>query len=74
MPTVTVNVDDDLKDRMEDHPEINWSEVARGAFEEKIDDLELMSRLAPGSNLTDDDVEELADRIDSNVAERLADK
>lgn len=74
MPTVTVNVDDDLKDRMEDHPEINWSEVARGAFEEKIDDLELMDRLASGSGLTEEDVEELAGRIDSNVAQRLADK
>lgn len=74
MPTVTVNVDDSLKNRMEDHPEINWSEVARGAFEEKIDDLELMDRLASGSDLTDDDVKELADRIDSNVAQQLAER
>jgi len=27
MPTITVNVDDELKERMEKHPEINWSEV-----------------------------------------------
>ncbi len=72
MPTVTVNVDDDLKDRMEDHPEINWSEVARNAFEEKIDDLEMMERLSSDSELTEDDVDELAELIDSNVAERLA--
>jgi hypothetical protein len=72
MPTVTVNVDDDLKDRMEEHPEINWSEVARSAFEEKIDDLEMMQRLSSDSELTEDDVDELAELIDSNVAERLA--
>ena len=29
MPTITVNVDDDLKKRMEKHPEINWSEMVR---------------------------------------------
>jgi len=32
MPTITVNVDDDLKKRMEKHPEINWSEVTRQAI------------------------------------------
>ena len=74
MPTVTVNVDDDLKDQMDDHPEINWSEVARSAFEEKVDDLEMMKRLSSDSELTEEDVDELATLIDSNVAERLADK
>ena len=72
MPTVTINIDDDLKDRMEDYPEINWSEVARSAFEEKIDDLAMMERLSSDSELTEDDVDELAELIDSNVAERLA--
>ena len=74
MPTVTVNVDADLKDRMEANPEINWSEVARSAFEEKVDDLELMHRLSSDSDLTEDDVDELAELIDSTVAERLAEK
>lgn len=74
MPTVTVNVDDDLKNRMEDHPEINWSEVARSAFEEKMDDLEMMKRLSSDSELTQKDVEELSELIDGNVAERLAGK
>ncbi|MCU4800228.1 hypothetical protein OB920_07585 [Halobacteria archaeon HArc-gm2] len=74
MPTVTINVDDDLKDQMEDHSEINWSEVARNAFEEKIDDLEMMNRLTSDSELTDEDVDELAELIDSNVAERLAEQ
>jgi len=35
MPTITVNVDDELKERMENHPEINWSEVTRQAISEK---------------------------------------
>ena len=39
---------------MEQRPEINWSEVARNAFEEKIDDLEMMDRLSSGSELTDE--------------------
>lgn len=74
MPTVTVSVDEELKAKMEDHPEINWSEVARSAFKEKLDDLELMERLSSESDLTEDDIEELAARIDSNVADRLANR
>ena len=74
MPTVTVNVDEDLKAQMEAHPEINWSEVARTAFEEKIDDLELMKQLSSESELTESDIEALAELIDSNVAQRLAEQ
>lgn len=74
MPTVTVSVDDSLKNRMEEHPEINWSQVARGAFKEKIEDLEMMERLSSGSELTEEDIDEIAAKIDKNVAERLADK
>jgi len=72
MPTVSITVDDDLKAKMEDHSEINWSEVARSAFEEKIDDLETLKRLSSDSELTDEDVDELAELIDSTVAERLS--
>jgi len=74
MPTVTVNVDEELKEQMEGHPEINWSEIARNAFEEKIDDLEMMERLSSDSELTQDDVDELAELIDTNVAQRLAER
>jgi SMC interacting uncharacterized protein involved in chromosome segregation len=74
MPTVTVNVDEDLKAQMEAHSEINWSEVARTAFEEKIGDLELMKQLSSESELTEEDIKALAERIDSNVAQRLAEQ
>lgn len=74
MPTVTVNVDDELKEQMESHPEINWSEVARSAFEEKIEDFELMNRLTANSELTEEDVDEIAELIDTNVADRLANR
>lgn len=37
MPTITGNVDDDLKERMEKHPEINWIDVTRQAIREKIE-------------------------------------
>jgi len=73
MPTITVNVDEDLKARMEAHPEINWSEVTRQAIAEKLDHLDLLDELVEGSSLTETDVDDLARRIDERAHERLAD-
>jgi cytochrome c553 len=73
MPNVTVSVDDSLKEQMDNHPEINWSEVARQAIREKIRDLEVMEKLVEGSELTEEDVEELAAQIDRAATERAMD-
>ena len=66
MATITVNVDDDLKKRMEKHPEINWSEVTRQAITEKIEALEVMDELTSMSELTESDVQEIADKINES--------
>ena len=71
MPSITVNVDDDLKDRMEKHPEINWSEVTRQAIQEKIETLEVMAELTSDSELTESDVAEIADKINKRGRERV---
>lgn len=71
MPSITVNVDDDLKERMEKHPEINWSEVTRQAIQEKIEALEMMDELTSESELTEHDVQEIADRINERGRKRV---
>ena len=70
MPSITVNVDDDLKERMERHPEINWSEVTRQAIQEKIETLEVMAELTNESDLTESDVQEIADKINESGRKR----
>ncbi|MDG5760624.1 hypothetical protein QA600_14905 [Natronococcus sp. A-GB1] len=71
MPSITVNVDDDLKTRMENHPEINWSEVTRQAIQEKVETLEMMDELTGESELTERDVQEIADRINERGRKRI---
>jgi len=71
MPTITVNVDDDLKKRMEKHPEINWSEVTRQAIQEKIETLDVMDELTSKSDLTESDVAEIADKINESARQRV---
>jgi len=71
MPSITVNVDDDLKTRMEKHPEINWSEVTRQAIQEKIEMLEMMDELTSESELSERDVQEIADKINERGRKRV---
>jgi len=71
MPTITVNVDDNLKARMDEHPEINWSEVTRQAIQEKIEALEVMDELTSESDLTESDVREIADKINESGRKRV---
>ena len=74
MPSITVNVDDDLKERMEKHPEINWSEVTRQAIQEKIETLDVMDELTSKSELTESDVAEIADKINESARQRVEDE
>lgn len=74
MPTITVNVDAALKERMDQHPEINWSEVTRQAIQKKVEKLELMDELTADSELTTDDVAEIAAQINESARERIDDK
>lgn len=71
MPSITVNVDDDLKERMENHPEINWSEVTRQAIQEKVETLEVMDELTSESELTESDVQDIADKINKSGRKRI---
>jgi len=71
MPSITVNVDDDLKERMEKHPEINWSEVTRQAIQEKIETLEVMDELTSESELTESDVQDIAQKINESGRKRV---
>nr|WP_241692981.1 hypothetical protein [Halomicroarcula limicola] len=64
-------MDDDLKARMENHPEINWSEVTRQAIQEKIEALEVMDELTGESELTENDVQEIADKINKRGRQRV---
>ena len=71
MPNVTLAIPKDLHEKMKKHSEIRWSEVVRKSISEKIDDLEVMDKLTKRSKLTQEDVDEIAHKIDSEVARKL---
>jgi len=64
-------VPDDLREHMTQLEEINWSAVARKAFEEKIKEVEFLRNIAQKSKLTDHDAEEIAAQINKSMAKKF---
>lgn len=71
MGTLSVSVPDDLREQMIKLDEINWSAVARKAFEEKIKEVDFLKNIAQRSKLTKIDAEEIANKINKEVAKRF---
>ena len=70
MTNMTLAVPEDLHNIMEKHKEIKWSEVARQAMWEKARKLELIDKLLMKSQLTDQDAEEIGNKIKHAIAKR----
>jgi len=70
MANVTLSVPEDLKKKMEQFPEINWSEVARQAIKEKAVQLSVLKAIASKSKLSEKDALELGRKINKGLAKR----
>ncbi len=70
MPNITLAIPVELKKKMDQFKEINWSEVARQAIWEKTVMLEKMNRLLSKSTLSTSDVEEHASEIKKSVSRK----
>ena len=71
MPNLTLVISEELQKKMREHSEIRWSEIARKAIAERIEDLELMEKIAGKSRLTKMDADEIAAKIDREVSKKL---
>jgi len=67
VPNMTLAIPADLKSRMDNFPEINWSEVARQAIATKTQTLETMGRLLSRSALTEADAIALGRKVNIRV-------
>ena len=68
---ITLSVSDELSEKMKEHKDVKWSEVARQAIEKRITDLETLEKIAQKSHLTKRETEELSRKIDRKIAKKL---
>ena len=72
MVNMTLAVSKELKNQMDEFPEINWSEVARQAFKDKIKDMAFLKEFKENSNLTEDEALDLGRKVSKSLAERYS--
>ena len=70
MVNVTLSIPVELKHKMDNFVEINWSAVARTAFDDKIKDLEFIKKFKAKSTLTEEDALKLGAELNKNLAKR----
>ena len=71
MTTLTLAVPDEMKKKMDSFPEMNWSEVARQAFMQKIEDMEFLRKFKEKSKVTEADAMRLGKEVSKAVSDRL---
>ena len=69
---MTLAIPNELQHKMKAFPEIKWSEVARRAIEEKVNDLEIMNKIASKSKLTKKDVDEFSKKINKLATKKFS--
>ena len=71
MTNLSVSVPQELRQRMAKLDEVNWSAVARKAFEEKVQQIEFMKSIANRSKLTEEDAKDISRKINKAMAQRF---
>ena len=71
MVNVTLSIPNELKQKMDSLAEINWSAVAREAFDQKIRDMEFLKNFKAKSTLTEEDALRLGREVNKALSNRL---
>jgi len=70
MPNITLSLPIEVHKMMQEYPEIRWSEVARRAIVEKLEDLKKLDALAKSNELSPKEIDELDHIIKKSLAAR----
>ena len=74
MVNMTISIPGELKDELDFFPEINWSEVARQAFKEKVADLKFLLEFKKNSTITEEEAIKLGRELSSKLHKRYTEK
>ena len=74
MTTLTLALPDEMKKRMDSFPEMNWSEVARQAFTQKIDDMEFLRKFKEKSKINETDALRMGKEVSKELSNKLRKK
>ena len=70
MTMITLAIPSEMKKEMEKFKVVNWSEVARTAFQRKLQDLKFLQDLTSDSEISSDDAERIGRAVSEKLGER----
>lgn len=68
---LTLAIPFELRSKMQEHDEVNWSAVIRKLLQQHLERVEIAEKIAQKSKLTEKDAREIAELIDRGVARKL---
>ena len=71
MVNVTLSIPHELKQKMDTFAEINWSAVAREAFDDKVKDMDLIRKFKSKSTITEADALAWGKEVNQALSSRL---
>jgi len=72
MPNLTIAISEELKKELSGFKVMNWSEVAREAFEKKIVQLKILESFSKDSELTQEDALRLGRKVNEALSKRFS--
>lgn len=74
MPNITLSLPEDIYVIVKEHKEIRWSEIARRAIEDYAKKIMLLDALTSESNLTEEDIREIDEKIKEGIYKHYLEK
>ncbi len=77
MPTLTLTVPDEIKEKLKKLSWVNWSEIAREELikkKKKLEALQEIEKIISKSKFTEKDAEELSRKVKESMHKNLKDK
>lgn len=71
MAQFIIEIPEELKEEMEELPDLNWQLVVRRSLKRELEEVLELKRIISKSKLTEDDVKELSEKINESLAERF---
>ena len=70
MPNLTIAIPEELRKELSEFKVINWSEVAREAFEKKLIQLKILESFSKNSEFTQEDALRLGKKVNEALSKR----
>lgn len=71
MGELVIEIPEELKEKMEELPKVNWQLVVRRALKHELEEILELKRIISKSKLTEEDVLELSEKIDKSLSKRF---